>query len=222
MNFRLLLPACAALTLLLGLTPTPSRSQVPSRSATTFPANAGPFAPVPYIDPAYRNLGVLQDAGLVSGFSYELGRAGIAVREPAGTYSSSGYLTPCQIAFALRQAYPWPNLASSGAPTRPVDKTARRRAEAILSRQEQALEAFRSLVSEFRPVLEKLGQDVPAVQARLTALTPGTPSAHEAAARSFPDVSKTHWAYSAVEVMCNSGILVGYPDGVFQTSDGHD
>ena len=218
---RQVLIAFAALSLLNG-TLGPSLAQTPPGAEASAGTSFGPFAYLPYTDPAYRNLGLVQDAGLVNGFGYELGRARIAVRETDGTYSSSGYLTTYQIAAALINVYPSPASVASDAQRKLADAVTRRRTEEILARQPPVLEAFRALVNECRPVLEKLGQDVPAVQAHFTALAAGSPSAPTATARPFPDVPKNHWASSSVETVRQFGLLLGYPNGAFETGDGHD
>jgi len=39
------------------------------------------------------------------------------------------------------------------------------------------------------------------------------------AEKNFTDVAKTHWAYTAIQVLADRGVLQGYPDGTFAPED---
>jgi hypothetical protein len=160
-----------------------------------------PFMRIPRNDPSYRHLGTLTDAELIHGYSVEINMAGIKTREAWGTFSTSGYLTPYQDAVAVTQAYPWPLPGSKSNVSAEEATATRSRAEAVFRTQPETIKALLSLIGDFKPVLEKLSQDVPAMEARLTSLS----------ASPFPDVPKDHWAYQAVETVRQAGIIVGYP-----------
>ena len=85
------------------------------------------------------------------------------------------------------------------------DQAARQDLQTRLQENPSALDALRRLVDEFQPELEAQGQNVSAVLARLAALPPIAPP--------FPDVPKSHWAYSSVEALRKAGIIVGEGSG---------
>lgn len=174
-----------------------------------------PFGDVPYNDPAFKALGVLQDAGLVEGYDMVLDRAGIKARSTTDTYSGNGQMTPYQFAVAVTESYPLPLPQATFA----ANSTQRRRAEAILAANPFALQALQSLTEEFKPILDKLGQDVPTLNSRLAALAVAPKQLPLLATKSFPDVPKDHWASQAVEAVRAAGIVAGYPAGTFRTDD---
>lgn len=170
-----------------------------------------PFAFVPYSDSAFKALGVLQDASLVSGYDFELHRAGVNARATTGTLSGNGELTPYEFGIAITEAYPLP-LVAAKFPSSPVADAARRsRADALLDKNPEAIAAMQLLTNEFRPILVKLGEDVLTLNARLAALT-------EESDKPFPDVPLTHWAYQSVETLRKAGIVIGYPDNHFRAN----
>jgi hypothetical protein len=167
-----------------------------------------PFMSIPRNDPSYKLLGIIQDAGLIQGYIVVVKRDGIYRLEFPGTFSGNPFLEPYEIAHAITQVYPMPVEGTKYIVGGAGALVARNHTEAIFVKHPEVLQAFLALINDFQPVLEKLGQDVPATSTRL-ALLDSSP---------FPDVPKDHWAYQAVETIHGAGIVVGYPHGEFRTN----
>ena len=139
---------------LLAFTPTVSHAQADAGGAA-----AGPFADVPADHWAYNAVKTLQDAKIVIGY-------------PDGTYGGRRPMTRYEFATAIARLLPLLNPQATPPPgVTPEDLAALRSdLEARLTKDEAALDALTRLVNEFQPELQRLGQDVTAIQTRLANL----------------------------------------------------
>lgn len=180
-----------------------SHQETDGKSFALTPAQArDPFADVPLDHWAYSALESLRNKGIVIGY-------------PDGTYHARQILTRLQLATEVACLLP-PQPAPVGAPARwsglrPLSLPAVNLTE-LLTHSPEAVTAMTVLIKEFTLELQLLGRDVPAAQTRLATLRTA----------SFGDVGGKHWASHSIEMLRLNGILVGYPDGAFQTSDDHD
>ena len=119
-------------------------------------AAAGPFADVPADHWAYNAVKTLQDAKIVIGY-------------PDGTYGGRRPMTRYEFATAIARLLP---LLQGNNNYATQDDLARLRSdlEAKLATNQAALDALTRLVNEFQPELQRLGQDVAAIQTRLANL----------------------------------------------------
>jgi hypothetical protein len=121
-------------------------------------ASSGPFADVPADHWAYQAVDTLQKAGIVIGY-------------PDGTYGGKRAMTRYEFAVAIARLLPLINNAGGGNYATKDDLEALRQdLQKKLEANSDAIDALRKLVNEFQPELEKLGQDVAAVNDRLNAL----------------------------------------------------
>lgn len=118
--------------------------------------------------------------------------------------------------------------------TLPVIDSSRRDLESKMRHDTVLIDALRALLNEFRPELLQLHTDVSPAMSRLNTLKavlaaeesgPRRRSRQNVPPRSvratpFPDVPPNHWAFSAVEALRQSGIVVGYPMGASRTDNG--
>lgn len=131
---------------------------VPAISMAQTPAASGPFADVPADHWAYQAVDTLQKAGIVIGY-------------PDGTYGGKRAMTRYEFAVAIARLLPLIQNAGNGNYATKDDLAALRQdLESKLQANSDAIDALRKLVDEFQPELEKLGQDVAAVNDRLNAL----------------------------------------------------
>ena len=190
-----LLTLCLVLQPYLAL-PMAHAQQTPPQSTTPDTPYPPPGA-LPAGHWAYEDVKTLQDARIVIGYPVD------------GTYSGRPpMLTRAQFATAIARLLPL--LVPPGEAKSPVDLAPWcQELQIKLQENQPALDALMRLVDEFGPELTALGQDVPAVQARLTDL-----SLH-AISPPFPDVPKNHWAYQSVETLRKLGVVRGEADGKF-------
>jgi FtsZ-binding cell division protein ZapB len=129
--------------------------------ALTIPANAaasGPFADVPADHWAYQSVDTLQKAGIVIGY-------------PDGTYGGKRAMTRYEFAVAIARLLPLLNSnGNTNGATKDDLAALRQDLEQKLQANSDAIDALTKLVDEFQPELQRLGQDVAAVKARLDAL----------------------------------------------------
>ncbi len=121
-------------------------------------AASGPFADVPADHWAYNAVDTLQKAGIVIGY-------------PDGTYGGKRAMTRYEFAVAIARLLPLikpPDL--SGYATKSDLQTLSDDLNAKLANNAQAIDALKALVNEFQGELQKLGQDVAAIQQRLDLL----------------------------------------------------
>lgn len=125
------------------------------------PANAaasGPFADVPADHWAYQAVDTLQKAGIVIGY-------------PDGTYGGRRAMTRYEFAVAIARLLPMVQSqidTSSFAKQSDLDAL-KTDVNNRLQQQQAALDAMKALVDEFQTELQRLGQDVAAIKARLDA-----------------------------------------------------
>lgn len=120
-------------------------------------AASGPFADVPADHWAYSAVDTLQKAGIVIGY-------------PDGTYSGKRAMTRYEFAVAIARLLPL---------IKPTDLTGYAKTDDLnalrddlnskLAANSAAIDALRALVNEFQSELQRLGQDVAAIKARLDA-----------------------------------------------------
>lgn len=121
-------------------------------------AASGPFADVPADHWAYQAVDTLQKAGVVIGY-------------PDGTYGGKRAMTRYEFAVAIARLLPQIHSAdTSGLASKDDLKALSDDLNSKLASNAQAIDALKSLVNEFQPELQKLGQDVAAVQQRLDSL----------------------------------------------------
>jgi FtsZ-binding cell division protein ZapB len=121
-------------------------------------AASGPFADVPADHWAYQAVDTLQKAGIVIGY-------------PDGTYGGKRAMTRYEFAVAIARLLPLiNNQGASNYATKDDLAALRQDLEKKLQENSDAIDALRKLVDEFQPELQKLGQDVAAVNDRLNAL----------------------------------------------------
>jgi predicted porin len=135
-----------------------SNTTTTTTPATTTGAASGPFADVPADHWAYQAVNTLQRAGIVIGY-------------PDGTYGGRRAMTRYEFAVAIARLLPMIQ--------QPIDTSQfvkngdfqafQNDVNGRLQQQQQALDALRALVNEFQPELQRLGQDVAAIQRRLDA-----------------------------------------------------
>lgn len=198
-KLRTLLFTCVLLALLLGIALGSGRAQDISTAPRAASALPRPFEPVRWGTWPYKAIDALQKAGVVIGY-------------PDGTYPRDPRMTRYEFAVSIARMFPllMPTIPS-------LTETQR-----SLLKSPQARRALIALINEFQPELEVLvdthpkpawpGVSVAGIKARLAKLD--TPP--------FPDVPPNHWASSLVETVRQFGLLLGYPNGAFETSDGHD
>ena len=131
---------------LLAFTPVASHAQDAATGAA-----AGPFADVPADHWAYAAVKTLQDAKIVIGY-------------PDGTYGGRRPMTRYEFATAIARLLPLLNTTNTDVASKEDLAALRSDLEGRLANNEAALAALRSLVNEFAPELEKLGQDVAAIR----------------------------------------------------------
>jgi len=83
-----------------------------------------------------------------------------------------------------------------------------------LKRRLDLQESLLRLIEVFRSDLTALGCDPSAL--RMQVIRQGT---GPATAAPFPDVPRRHWAFGSVETLRQAGILVGFPDSHFSTTN---
>ena len=137
---------------LLAFTPTASHAQ----DATTGAA-AGPFADVPADHWAYNAVKTLQDAKIVIGY-------------PDSTYGGRRPMTRYEFATAIARLLPLLNTTNTDVASKEDLAALRSDLESKLAANQAALDALTRLVNEFQPELQQLGQDVSAIQTRLSNL----------------------------------------------------
>jgi polyhydroxyalkanoate synthesis regulator phasin len=122
-------------------------------------ATSGPFADVPADHWAYSAVDSLQKAGIVIGY-------------PDGTYGGRRAMTRYEFAVAIARLLPLLNnkVDTSNLATKDDLAALRSDLEGKLAANQGAIDDLRKLVDEFKTELQKLGQDVAAVNARLDAL----------------------------------------------------
>lgn len=121
-------------------------------------AASGPFADVPADHWAYQAVDTLQKAGIVIGY-------------PDGTYGGKRAMTRYEFAVAIARLLPLiQKIDTSQFATKPDLDALRNDINGRLAQNQQAIDALRALVNEFQPELQRLGQDVAAIQQRLNAL----------------------------------------------------
>jgi FtsZ-binding cell division protein ZapB len=132
---------------------------VPAITMAQTPAASGPFADVPADHWAYQSVDTLQKAGIVIGY-------------PDGTYGGHRAMTRYEFAVAIARLLPLlnPKVDTSNFATKDDLASARQDLEQKLQANSDAIDALKKLVDEFTPELQKLGQDVAAVNSRLDAL----------------------------------------------------
>lgn len=172
------------------------------RVKTLTPAQArSPFADVPADNPIYGQMDALQKAGILPASPKPSGK---------GTHILTRLQIATEIACLVPLRGPLPAMPTESGlqalPPPPANLTA------LLTRSPHAAAALTALLQEFTPELGWLDRDVPTDLTRLATLSP----------RPFPDASEKYWASQSVETVHQAGILVGYPNGAFETSDGHD
>ena len=121
-------------------------------------AASGPFADVPADHWAYNAVDTLQKAGIVIGY-------------PDGTYGGKRAMTRYEFAVAIARLLPLikpPDLSNYA--TKGDLSTLSDDLNAKLANNAQAIDALKALVNEFQGELQKLGQDVAAIQQRLDLL----------------------------------------------------
>jgi len=151
MNKKNLVLVAGASMLMLGV-PAISMAQNPGASTS------GPFADVPADHWAYQAVDTLQKAGIVIGY-------------PDGTYGGKRAMTRYEFAVAIARLLPLINNTGANNYATKDDLAALRQdLENKLQANSDAIDALRELVDEFQPELEKMGQDVAAVNDRLNAL----------------------------------------------------
>jgi len=122
------------------------------------PAAGGTFADVPTDHWAYTAVQTLQKAGIVIGY-------------PDGTYGGRRAMTRYEFAVAIARVLP---LIQQQIDTSQFVKNSDFQAfqndvNGRLQQQQDEIDALKALVAEFQPELQKLGQDVDAIKARLDA-----------------------------------------------------
>lgn len=118
-------------------------------------ATSGPFADVPADHWAYSAVDSLQKAGIVIGY-------------PDGTYGGRRAMTRYEFAVAIARLLPLLKPADNGNYATKDDLAALRSdLESKLAANQGAIDDLRKLVNEFQGELQKLGQDVAAINARL-------------------------------------------------------
>lgn len=118
-------------------------------------AASGPFADVPADHWAYQAVDTLQKAGIVIGY-------------PDGTYGGKRAMTRYEFAVAIARLLPQIHqVDTSNLASKDDLKALSDDLNSKLASNAQAIDALKSLVNEFQPELQKLGQDVAAVQQRL-------------------------------------------------------
>jgi hypothetical protein len=121
-------------------------------------AASGPFADVPADHWAYQSVDTLQKAGIVIGY-------------PDGTYGGKRAMTRYEFAVAIARLLPLIKPPDLSAYAQKTDLQALSDdLNAKLANNAQAIDALKALVNEFQGELQKLGQDVAAIQQRLDAL----------------------------------------------------
>ncbi|MBV9850633.1 MAG: S-layer homology domain-containing protein [Armatimonadetes bacterium] len=133
---------------------TPAASQAQDQPAG---AASGPFADVPADHWAYNAVKTLQDAKIVIGY-------------PDGTYGGRRPMTRYEFATAIARLMPLLSPDTSNFATKGDLDALRNDLTNRLQQNQAALDALTRLVNEFQPELQRLGQDVAAVQARLANL----------------------------------------------------
>jgi len=134
----------------------PASAQTAATATTG--AASGPFADVPADHWAYAAVNTLQKAGIVIGY-------------PDGTYGGRRAMTRYEFAVAIARLLP---MIQQPIDTSQFVKNSDFQAfedsvNGQLQQQQAALDALKALVNEFQPELERLGQDVDAIKARLDA-----------------------------------------------------
>ena len=138
---------------LLAFTPAASHAQAAATGAAT-----GPFADVPADHWAYAAVKTLQDAKIVIGY-------------PDGTYGGRRPMTRYEFAEAIARLLPLLQPATDTNLATKDDLAALRAdLQSKLAANQAALDALTRLVNEFQPELQRLGQDVTAIQTRLANL----------------------------------------------------
>lgn len=179
-----------------------SHQGMDGRSFALTPVQArSPFADVPADDSIYRQVDALQ-------------KAGVLIVSPNSPVKGPRILTRLQLATEIAPLVPLrgplPGMPTESGlqalPPPPANLTA------LLIRSPHAVTALTALLQEFTPELGWLDRDASAARTRLAALR----------TRPFRDATEKLWASPSVETLRLNGILVGYPDGAFETSDGHD
>lgn len=119
-------------------------------------AASGPFADVPADHWAYSAVDTLQKAGIVIGY-------------PDGTYGGKRAMTRYEFAVAIARLLPLLKTDMSAYATKDELNALRDDLNAKLAANSAAIDALRALVNEFQSELQRLGQDVTAIKARLDA-----------------------------------------------------
>lgn len=202
MKLRFLLSVCLALTLLLGMTSRLCRAQTDSLNAPIAPQRPSPFSDVPAGTWPFAAGETLQKAGITFEFPYQGAIGGGGRRE------TTRYEFAVAIARLLSSLSPRKDGPSASADL----KALRLDVQTRMEHSPLAINALMALLNEFAPELKGLGYDASAAKTCLAALR----------TRPFSDVPPNHWAFSAVESLRQSGIVVGYPKGDFRTDTGHD
>ncbi|HEX5324791.1 MAG TPA: S-layer homology domain-containing protein, partial [Capsulimonadaceae bacterium] len=149
------LTLCAGAAMLLSTTlGVAGQAKAQDQTAPATGAASGPFADVPADHWAYQAVDTLQKAGIVIGY-------------PDGTYGGRRAMTRYEFAVAIARLLP---LINANAASKSDLAALQQDLESKLEANQQALDALKSLVDEFQPELQQLGQDVAAVKARLDAL----------------------------------------------------